>query len=108
MNNNCNGLPCGGYSGSYLNTTNIPVDCVHPQTCNGCLDIIKSECIRYTGSNLSALGINQNDTLSAILVKLDALKTIQDTKNTNLLIAINSLNTRLNTSTGGSYAPYTL
>lgn len=108
MINNCDGLPCGGYTGSYLNTTTLPINCGHTQACNGCLDIIKSECIRYTGPSLPALGIDQNDTLSIILSKLNSLKTIQDTKNSNLLAAINNLNTRLNASTGSSHAPYTL
>ena len=106
---NCNGLPCGGYTGSFLNVTNLPINCGHEQSCSGCLEIVKSECIKYTGVNLTNLGINQNDTLNDILVKLNAVKSVQDTKDTNLLTAINSLNTRLNTLAGGIAHPiYTI
>jgi hypothetical protein len=89
--------------------------CGHQQACNGCLDIIKSGCIIYTGSNLTNTGINQNDTLSAILVKLDALQATQNTINTNLLAAINDLNDRVNALEtdagivgGGVHVPYTM
>lgn len=115
---NCLGLPCGGftnnssypYTGNYLGfSPSISNNCGHQQACNGCLEVIKSECIKYTGSNIVGIGVNQNDTLSEILVKLNTLKSIQDAKNTNLLSAINDINTRINTIAGGTpHAPYTL
>ena len=82
--------------------------CGHQQACNDCLDLIKGLCVIYTGSNLTNTGINVNDTLNAILVKLDALFAIQATKNTNILAALNDINDRLNTLEGGSQDPYTL
>lgn len=89
--------------------------CGHQQACNDCLDIYKDICIIYTGSNLTSTGINQNDTLRQILVKLDTLFAIQATKNANILAALNDINDRLNvvetengTPGGGSHAPYTL
>lgn len=83
--------------------------CGHQQACNECLDTIKGICVLYTGSNLVNTGINQNDTLNAILVKLDALFAIQTTKNTNILAALNDINDRLNDLEGGpDHPPYTL
>ena len=84
------------------------VSCTHQQACNGCIDIIKDICILYLGSNLTNTGINQNDTLRTILQKLDALFAIQATKNTNILAALNDINSRLNVLEGSSHAPYTL
>jgi len=83
--------------------------CGHQQACNGCIDIIKDICTLYLGANLVNTGINTNDDLRVIFQKLDAIKAIQDTKNTNLLAAINDLNTRVNTLAGGTpHPPYTL
>src|SRR5688572_5280726 len=70
--------------------------CGHQQACNDCLDIIKGICVWYTGTNLTNTGINQNDTLNLVLQKLDALWAIQNTKNTNILAALNDINDRLN------------
>lgn len=89
--------------------------CGHQQACNGCIDVVKGICVLYTGTNLVNTGINQNDDLNTILAKLDAIKALQDTKNTNLLAAINDLNARVNALEtaegipgGGSHPPYTL
>ena len=91
--------------------------CGHQQACNGCIDFPKAKCVIYTGSNLVNTGINQNDTLEVILQKLDALFAIQATKNTNILTALNDLNSRVNALElavippipgGGAHAPYTL
>lgn len=83
--------------------------CGHQQQCNGCIDVIKGICVLYTGQNLTSTGINQNDNLNLILQKLDALKAIQDTKNTNILTALNDINTRLNAlESGTDHTPYTL
>ncbi len=83
--------------------------CNHQQACNGCIDIVKGLCVLYTGTNLTSLGINQNDDLNTIFSKLNALKVIQDTKNTNILAALNDVNTRLNAlESGADHIPYTL
>ena len=37
--------------------------------------MIKSQCIRYTGNDLLALGIDNGDTLNEILIKLDLIIT---------------------------------
>ncbi len=114
----CNGNSQGFYgtngSGNWNNPGNSP-SCGHPQACDDCLDIIKGQCVRYTGANLGNTGINQNDTLNLILQKIDAVFAVQNTKNTNLLAAINDLNTRTNALEtdagipgGGSHPPYTL
>lgn len=106
---NCNGLPCGGYTGSYLNVTNLPVNCGHEQSCSGCIDIVKTECIKYTDVNLVHLGVSKDSNLNEILVRLNTIKGVQDAKNAALLAAINNLNTRLNTLTGGvPFPPYTI
>lgn len=82
--------------------------CGHQQACNGCLDIIKGECIIYNAANLTSTGINQNDDLNTILSKLNAIKAIQDTKNSNILLALNDINDRLNILESASHPPYVL
>lgn len=118
--NNCGCQSNPGVYGSnvwnpnWSNPGNSPT-CGHPQACNGCLDLIKGECIRYTGANLVNTGINKNDDLNVVLAKIDALFLLQNTKNTNILAALNDLNTRVNALEtdagipgGGSHPPYTL
>lgn len=116
---------CGCQQGMYgTNMWNIngnqpgnSTSCTHQQACNGCIDVIKGICVLYTGTNLTSTGINQNDTLNTALAKLDAIKAIQDTKNANILAALNDLNDRVNALElavippipgGGSHPPYTL
>jgi len=48
-------------------------NCPSDDSCNGCVDIVKSQCIKYTGADLLFLGVNNGDTLSQILVKLDSI-----------------------------------
>lgn len=96
-------------SPSYQTQTTEPVSCSHQQDCNGCVDAVKSICVIYTGLNLVSTGINTNDNLEDILVKLDAIKAIQDVKNANILVALNDINDRLNALESGSdHDPYTL
>ncbi len=112
-NNHCG---CGPNQGIYgTNGWNVngnqpgnQYSCGHQQACNGCVDVIKGLCVLYTGTNLTSTGINLNDDLNTALAKLDAIKAIQDTKNTNLLAAINDINDRINVIDSGSHAPYTL
>lgn len=116
---NCNFSPCGCNSYSQIygtnfwngnhQSSNISSNCGHPQACNGCLDIIKSECVQYTGSNLGNLLIDKYDDLSTILPILDEAYRVQQIKNTNILTALNDINTRLNALEGGpDHAPYTI
>ena len=115
----CNGNQHGIFGTNMWNVNgNQPGNqpgCGHQQACNGCVDVIKGICVLYTGSNLTSTGINQNDDFNTVVAKLDAIKAIQDTKNTNILAALNDINARLNvvetensTPGGGSHAPYTL
>lgn len=115
----CNSRQQGIYGTNMWNVNgNQPgnqYSCGHQQNCNGCIDIVKALCVLYTGSNLVNTGINQNDNLNTILTKLDALKAIQDTKNTNILAALNDINDRLNViedsldlGEDGEHDPYTL
>ena len=120
--NNCG---CNNNQGIYgTNMWNVngnqpgnQTSCTHQQACNGCIDIIKDICVLYQGGNLVNTGINNNDTLRTILSKLDALFAIQNTKNTNILTALNNLNSRVNALElavippipgGGAHPPYTL
>jgi hypothetical protein len=115
-NCSCNSQNQGIYGTNMWNVNgNNPgnsTSCGHQQSCNGCLDMPKSVCVIYAGAgavNLVNTGINVNDTLTTILQKLDAIFAIQAAKNTNILAALNDLNTRVNTLAGGTpHPPYTL
>lgn len=45
--------------------------CPPTDTCEACKEIIKSQCIKYTGEDLSNIPIDTGDTLNQILVSLD-------------------------------------
>ena len=45
--------------------------CPDDSTCDACKEIIKSQCIKYTGDDLASLGVDKGDTLNEILIKLD-------------------------------------
>lgn len=47
--------------------------CPDDDSCEACKEIIKSQCIKYTGDDLDSLGIDTGDTLNQILVKLDLI-----------------------------------
>ena len=47
--------------------------CPDDSTCDACKEIIKSQCIKYTGDDLASLGVNTGDTLNEILIKLDII-----------------------------------
>ena len=49
--------------------------CPDDYTCEACKEMIKSQCIKYTGNDLLALGIDNGDTLNEILIKLDLIIT---------------------------------
>lgn len=109
----CNSSSQGIYGTNMWNVNgNQPgnnYSCNKPQACNGCIDIIKGQCLLYTGTNLTSTGIDQNDDFNTIIAKLDAIKAIQDTKNNNILAALNDINDRLNDLEGGTpHPPYTL
>lgn len=47
--------------------------CPPEDTCDACKEITKSQCIKYTGDDLAALGVDKGDTLNQILIKLDLI-----------------------------------
>ena len=47
--------------------------CPPEDTCDACKEIIKSQCIKYTGDDLTSLGVDKGDTLNQILIKLDLI-----------------------------------
>lgn len=49
--------------------------CPPEDTCDACKEITKSQCIKYTGEDLTILGVENGDTLSQILIKLEAIIT---------------------------------
>lgn len=49
--------------------------CPPEDTCDACKEITKSQCIKYTGEDLTTLGVENGDTLSQILIKLEAIIT---------------------------------
>lgn len=116
MNFSLSTCGCGGNTGMYsTNMWNVNGNqpgnqgsCHRPQNCDGCTDTFKATCILYNGPNRVNTGINKNDNLDLIIQKLDALQEVQALKNTNILLALNDINTRLNTITGGSHDPYSL
>jgi hypothetical protein len=48
-------------------------NCPPDDSCNGCVDIVKSQCIKYTGADLEFLGVVNGDTLDQILIKLNSV-----------------------------------
>jgi len=50
-------------------------NCPDNTTCDSCKEIIKSQCIKYTGNDLTSLGIKKGDTLNEILIKLNTIIT---------------------------------
>ena len=53
--------------------TIIISSCPDDSTCEACKEIIKSQCIKYTGDDLATLGIDKGDTLNEILIKLNLI-----------------------------------
>jgi hypothetical protein len=49
--------------------------CPDDNSCDACKEITKSQCIKYTGEDLTTLGVENGDTLSQILIKLEAIIT---------------------------------
>ena len=49
--------------------------CPPEDTCDAWKEITKSQCIKYTGEDLTTLGVENGDTLSQILIKLEAIIT---------------------------------
>lgn len=47
--------------------------CPPDDTCEACKEIIKSQCIKYTGDDLIGIGVENGDNLSQILVKLETI-----------------------------------
>ena len=47
--------------------------CPPEDTCDACKEITKSQCIKYTGEDLTTLGIENGDTLNEILIKLNLI-----------------------------------
>lgn len=46
-------------------------DCPDDSTCDACKEIIKSQCIKYTGVDLDNIGSDTGDTLNQILIDID-------------------------------------
>lgn len=60
-----------------INCKSITIsNCPDDSTCEACKDIVKSQCIKYTGVDLTSIGIDNGDNLSEILIKLNSI--IQD------------------------------
>lgn len=107
--NNCNGCynPNPTYTQNWFSTGNLPCDECSPIVV--CQRKQPSQCVVYNGPTLVNLNVTMGvDTLNDILLKLDSIKALQDTKNINILAALNDINTRLNTLEGGTHVPYTL
>lgn len=47
--------------------------CPNDSTCDACKEIVKSQCIKYTGDDLATLGIDKGDNLNQILIKLNLI-----------------------------------
>lgn len=59
-----------------LNCKTITITtCPDDSTCESCKEIVKSQCIKYTGDDLASLGINKGDTFNDILIKLNIIIT---------------------------------
>ena len=117
----CGNNPCQcvnpGYAYNWYNTENYP--CNPCTTTVVCKKKVPAECVFYAGPALTPLGLTTNIDVELILSTLstmvdtlqDAISTnliAQNVKNTNILTALNDINTRLNTITGGAHAPYVI
>ena len=59
---------------SNINCKTITIStCPDDSTCDACKEIIKSQCIKYTGDDLASLGVDKGDTLNEILIKLNLI-----------------------------------
>ena len=59
-----------------LNCKTITITtCPDDSICDACKEIVKSQCIKYTGDDLASLGINKGDTFNDILIKLNIIIT---------------------------------
>ncbi len=47
--------------------------CPDDSTCEACKEMIKSQCIKYTGVDLDTLGIDTGDTLNQILIDINTV-----------------------------------
>lgn len=113
---------CGNHSCNNCQTTGVSHNWYTTQTCSPCSTTkvckksIPAECTFYTGSNLTALGLTSNINLETIFQALNVVLTTsqntailnaatQATKNANILLALNDINTRLNALEGGTPNP---
>lgn len=104
------------YSFNWQNTDGYP--CNPCSTVDTCLKKIPAKCTIYKGPNLANIGLANDISVELILSVMDVAignlktqatldKADQAVKNANILAALNSINTRLNTLAGGTpHAPY--
>lgn len=117
---NCGYNPCScsivNYSFNWQNTDGYP--CNPCSTTDYCIKKIPAKCTIYKGPNLANIGLGSDISVELILSVMDIAignaaiaaaldKANQTIKNANILLALNDINTRLNTLAGGTpHVPY--
>ena len=121
MSCSCGNNPCQcnnpTYTYNWYNTANYP--CNPCSTTTICKKKVPAKCVEYRGPNLTLLSLTTNVDVELIIsTMVSFLGTLQDTvannlilqntKNANILAALNDINTRLNVLEGGIHPPYTI
>lgn len=83
-------------------STQTCVTCTPTEVCK---KQIPAKCVIYKGSNLANLGLTSNIDVQQILTSVD---TILGSMHSNLVIALNSINARLNALETATHANYTI
>ena len=119
----CNNYPCSCanntpvYEYNWFNISSYPCNpCSNTPVCKKKIPAI---CTFYNGINLTEIGLTTNVNIEVIIAAISATlgtltdtvatnKISQDTKNTNILAALNDINSRLNTIEGATHPPYVI
>ena len=118
---NCGYNPCHCSNTTYPNNWfTVPLQSCDPcDTTDVCKRTFPAKCTIYNGPNLTGFSLTTNINIELILATASTLlsslqQTIEDNqveqgvKNTNILTALNDINTRINSITGGSHPAYTI
>lgn len=110
----CGFNPCNcstvTYSYNWNTISNYP--CNPCSQTDVCLKTVPAKCVIYNGPTLANLNLTAPQNVQLILSTIDiaigAINSANALKFTNILTALNDINTRLNVLESGSHAPYVI